>query len=276
MQEPAFAGIVLTTNHATIWMWPPNATTEPWSRAISASCGELWAEGGSDRTETVQVSEGRRTNELALVGILGSKAAWPAMDATLLIADSDVRRRGELRRFFSSSGLLVAAVSNGLECLAEFAALEPDVLVIAMDIPWGGGDGVISRLNDRLPIGRKPLILVIGETPAETLSARTGVAPCNCFSKRFRKEDLLDRIGMEFAVRLLRSAENRQRPPEESMRRTCLRWASDDCFDSRERRIDPACEGAQLLHPSDDFPGGPRGCLGSVPSRGRLRRRRGP
>jgi DNA-binding response OmpR family regulator len=120
----------------------------------------------------------------------------------LLIADSDVRRRGELRRFFLNSSFLVVSASNGLECLAELGALEPDVLVIAMEIPWGGADGVIARLNEGLPIVRKPLIFVIGETPAEILSARTGVAPCNWFSTPFRQEDLLERIGIELAARL--------------------------------------------------------------------------
>jgi len=144
------------------------------------------------------------------------------MDAILLIADNDARLRGELRRFFSSNGFLVAAASNGLECLAKLVALEPDVLVIATDIPWGGGDGVIARLNDGLPVRRKPLILVMGEMPAETLSARTGVESCNCFSMPLRKEGLLDRIGMELGIRLLRGAEDRQWPSEESMRRTLL------------------------------------------------------
>ena len=99
------------------------------------------------------------------------------MDAILLVADADVRRRNELRRFFWDSGFLVAAAGNGLECLAELVALEPHVLVIALEIPWGGGDGVIARLDEGLPISRKPLIVVIGDAPCGTLSARTGVAP---------------------------------------------------------------------------------------------------
>ena len=140
----------------------------------------------------------------------------------LLIADNDVRRRGELRRFFFDSGFLVASASNGLECLAEVVALEADVLVIALEIPWGGGDGVIARLNDGLNVRRKPLILVIGDVPADTLSARTGVAPCNCFSKPLRKEDLLDRIGMEPTIGLLRGAEDWQRPSKNSVRRTLI------------------------------------------------------
>ena len=139
------------------------------------------------------------------------------MDAILLVADNDVRRRGELRRFFWDSGFLVVATSNALECMATLASLEPDVLVIALEIPWGGGDGVISLLNDGLLIARKPLILVIGDMPAETLSARSGVAPCRCFSTPLRNDDLLDRIETEFDARLLHGAEDRRRPPQKSM-----------------------------------------------------------
>jgi CheY-like chemotaxis protein len=105
------------------------------------------------------------------------------MDAILLITDNNVRRRGELRRFFSNSGFLVAAASDGLGCLAEVVSLEPDVLVIALDILWGGGDGVIARLNDDLLVHRPPHILVMGDASPEVLSMRTGLASCNCFSE---------------------------------------------------------------------------------------------
>jgi hypothetical protein len=106
----------------------------------------------------------------------------------LLIAGCDVRRYGELRHFLFNTGFLVASASNDLECPVEVVALEADALMIALEAPWGSCDGVISRLNDGLPSGRKPLILVTGDSPADTLSARTGVAPCNCFSTPLRKE----------------------------------------------------------------------------------------
>ncbi len=122
------------------------------------------------------------------------------MDAILLIADNDLRRGGELRRFFWDNGFLVATAAHGLECLDKLLTLEPDILVVALEIPWGGGDGVIARLNKDLPIRRKPLILVVGNGPEETLSERTGVAPCNCFSTPFSQEGLLERIGSELAV----------------------------------------------------------------------------
>lgn len=125
----------------------------------------------------------------------------PARETVLLLADSDVRCRVKLRRFFSKRGFLVLATGDGLRCLDELVAMEPDVLVIALDLPWGGGDGVIARLHDGLPTGKTPIIFVIGEALPKTLSARTGVAQCNCFSKPVSKERLLDRIGTELAVR---------------------------------------------------------------------------
>ena len=144
------------------------------------------------------------------------------MDAILLIADNHVRRRGELRRFFWDSGFLVAAAADGHECLAELLALEPHVLVIALELPRGGGDGVIARLNDGLPVGRKPLILIIGDASRETLSARTGVVPCNCFPTPFRQKDLLERIGTELIVRLPIDGEDEHQPPERWLRSTLI------------------------------------------------------
>jgi len=173
------------------------------------------------------------------------------MDATLLIADNDVRRRRELRRFFSESGFFVMAVANGVDCLAVLPALQPDVLVIAMEIPWGGGDGVVALLNDGLPLATKPLVLVIGETAAETLSARTGLARTQCFSSPLRMEGLLDRIGIEFAFRLLLRTEKtggawRNGADGEAW----LRRASRDRHDRRERRSNPMPASRQVLDPS--------------------------
>jgi CheY-like chemotaxis protein len=70
------------------------------------------------------------------------------MDGTfLLIADNDPFSRSSLSRFFSANGFQVATVSNGLECATELVERGPDVLAIALEIPWGGGDGVIARLG---------------------------------------------------------------------------------------------------------------------------------
>ncbi len=124
-----------------------------------------------------------------------------AMGTVVLIADSDVRCRTRLRHFLSKRGFLVIGTADGLGCLEQLVGMQPDVLVMAWDIPWGGGDGVIARLNDGLPIGKRPIVLVFGDAPPRTLSARTGAALDNCFSTPIRKGQLLDRLDRELAVR---------------------------------------------------------------------------
>lgn len=128
------------------------------------------------------------------------------MDCIILVADHDASRREHLRHFFCRSGFLVAAASNGLDCLTEVMGLSPDVLIVAIEIPWGGGDGVIARLKDGLPIERHPLVLVMGSGQAEHLSVRSGVPVENCFAEPVQADEMLDRIGMELARQQLHNA----------------------------------------------------------------------
>jgi DNA-binding response OmpR family regulator len=156
-----------------------------------------------DQHEAVDVRAIRCDFDMAMPRV---KAARRSMDATILIADADFQSHREIRRFFSNSGFSVAGVTNALECRAAFSALEPDVLIVALEIPRGGGGRVTAWLNGSLRPSKYPLVLVVGDASVETLSARTGVARGNCFSKPLNMETLLDRIGMEFALRLLPGA----------------------------------------------------------------------
>ena len=45
------------------------------------------------------------------------------LDATVLIADNDVRSRDALSRFFADNGFRVAMVDDGLGCLTELVAV---------------------------------------------------------------------------------------------------------------------------------------------------------
>ena len=128
------------------------------------------------------------------------------MDAIVLIADNDPKRRDVLRHFFWESGFLVATAAQAVDCLDELAGLDPDVLVIDAELP-GGIEAIIARASRSRRISNKPILLVIGQTPAESLSARSGVPVGNCFEYPVRADDLLDRAGIELALRLLRFGE---------------------------------------------------------------------
>ena len=96
------------------------------------------------------------TNQLA---VLGTRAAKPAMDAILLIADNDVRRRDELRRFFWHSGFTVDFCGDGLRCLAKLLALGAERVGNCPGNPVGRRRRGDRGLNNGLAIGSKPLVL---------------------------------------------------------------------------------------------------------------------
>jgi hypothetical protein len=71
-----------------------------------------------------------------------------------LIADADESLQAVYRETLSQEGFAVTAAYSGLECVARLREYIPDVLVLEPCLPWGGGDGVIARLNDACPSAR--------------------------------------------------------------------------------------------------------------------------
>jgi DNA-binding response OmpR family regulator len=70
------------------------------------------------------------------------------MNPTLLIAEGDVELCGVYRGFFACQGFDVETVSDGLDCVEKLRCVTPAVLVLARELRWGGGDGVLAWLRD--------------------------------------------------------------------------------------------------------------------------------
>ncbi len=69
------------------------------------------------------------------------------MKSKLLIAETDDRLAEGLRQLLWHEGFLVVQVDNALQCLEELDLFQPDVLVLNLNLPWGGGDGVLDCLR---------------------------------------------------------------------------------------------------------------------------------
>jgi two-component system phosphate regulon response regulator OmpR len=123
------------------------------------------------------------------------------MDATVLIAESDGRCRRDVERFLCQAGFRVTTASNGLDCLDKLRTTEPDILVVDLDMLWGGGDGVVALLRESYQRDTMPAVLVVGSQPRQLLSERTGVPHSCCFEKPFALEELLDGAGLAMALR---------------------------------------------------------------------------
>lgn len=121
------------------------------------------------------------------------------MNTDLLIAEEDAELRELYDRLPFLAGCQVQTAADGLDCWNKLRARSPDVLLINLEIPWGGGDGVLARLReDGIEL---PAVFVTGDESPEVLSRRTGVPVGRCFQKPFRLSTLLNSVGSAVAGR---------------------------------------------------------------------------
>jgi CheY-like chemotaxis protein len=77
-----------------------------------------------------------------------------------MIADSDERVLERCKRYSSLRGIALRTAKGGVECLDELRRSPPDVLVLDLDLPWGGGDGVLTVMHEDASLARIPVVLL--------------------------------------------------------------------------------------------------------------------
>lgn len=100
------------------------------------------------------------------------------MQQTMLIAEGDAELCEHYRNFATEHGYKVEISSDGLDCMRKLRQVTPAVLVLDMELRWGGGDGVLGWLREEpkfLP-GR----VVLTATEAVPPHMLDGLAPRNC------------------------------------------------------------------------------------------------
>ncbi len=66
---------------------------------------------------------------------------------TALFADADPQYRETYDWLLRSYGFEVTVAGTGLECLERLYHRVPDLLVLDMEMPWGGGEGVLWAIR---------------------------------------------------------------------------------------------------------------------------------
>jgi DNA-binding response OmpR family regulator len=69
------------------------------------------------------------------------------MKPSILLAYDDAELRFCYQRFLSLHGFDVETVLGGVECLAKLREKLPDVLILDMNLRWGGPDGVLAVMR---------------------------------------------------------------------------------------------------------------------------------
>jgi CheY-like chemotaxis protein len=94
------------------------------------------------------------------------------MKAHVLLASTDKYLTETVRRFCASCGYEIDTALGGLECLTKLRRRPPAALVLDIELPWGGGDGVLAQLREDVNTRLVPVVLVSGAASFEPLSTR--------------------------------------------------------------------------------------------------------
>jgi len=112
------------------------------------------------------------------------------MKSCILIADTDASLAQQLGPFFRDHGYHAVTMCDGLDCVAKLRELCPDILILDLAPPWGGGDGVVASMCDDPAIARVPVILT--DRSANYDVSQLPIAPIACLAKPFPMQELLN------------------------------------------------------------------------------------
>lgn len=109
----------------------------------------------------------------------------------LLIADSDKVIIDVYRRFFKAMGYDVQTAVGGVDCVELLRNYSPHILVLDMELPWGGGEGVLERMRDDARIKPRAMVLVSsGDHPRFDTCLNAFDGPLQWLRKPFRLQTL--------------------------------------------------------------------------------------
>lgn len=121
------------------------------------------------------------------------------MKPALLVADGDEMLGNLFVKFLTRKGYEVEAVSGGLECLNRLRQSSPGGLILDLDIPWGGGEGVLAVMQDDPDLARLPVIVTFTTASSDSLAQLSSSPAVTTLPKPFSLAVLLDRIQLALA-----------------------------------------------------------------------------
>ncbi len=133
------------------------------------------------------------------------------MRQRLLIADRDAEWCKLYRRFLTERGYEVETSTDGLDCLAKLRRVTPTLLVLDLELLWGGGDGVLAWLREQSPAPRIPVLLTATAADPPALAAFNEPPVVAYLPRPFALAGLVERIQYAVASKGCREPSNRDR-----------------------------------------------------------------
>jgi CheY-like chemotaxis protein len=119
------------------------------------------------------------------------------MKLSVLVAEADEELATMVGSYLLARECEVHLAGSGVECIEKVRELSPQVLVLAVELLWGGGCGVLACLRES-DLGYRPAVVLTATQPNE--------------QRLRRSEPVVDCLLKPFPlVRLVRSIENAAR-----------------------------------------------------------------
>lgn len=112
--------------------------------------------------------------------------------ARILAADDDELITAFYTALFSEAGHQVATASDGTTALDGYLEFRPDILVLDVDMPYGGGGRIFNLIRRILQLG-KPVIFVTG-FPEKARGLATTYSLVSVFQKPVGGDMLLEEV----------------------------------------------------------------------------------
>ncbi|HEY8505976.1 MAG TPA: response regulator [Gemmataceae bacterium] len=122
------------------------------------------------------------------------------MRRAVLIADGDVSLLKLFESFLSRHGYAVDTAGDTLDCLGKLRRCHYQLLVLDLELPWGGGEAVLAVMRGDPPRVAVPVLLTSAGVFPEGLPAPVRPPAVRVLWKPFSLELLLESVQSALAA----------------------------------------------------------------------------
>lgn len=111
---------------------------------------------------------------------------------TALFTDTDGELRDVYNWLLTSYGFEVETAGDGLECLAKLRQFVPDLLILDLDMLWGGGGGVLGVISEDRRLLPSRVVLTSAIAPMHVLEGLASPPVVQALTKPFQLSALFE------------------------------------------------------------------------------------
>ena len=116
------------------------------------------------------------------------------MKEKILIADDDKDFAITLRERLQAEGYVVVEVAEGVRAVEAAHKEQPDLILLDLKMPVGGGESVLQRLRGRYDTADIPIIIITGHSAPGLAERVIAEGASDFIEKPYDGADLLRRI----------------------------------------------------------------------------------